>query len=142
MKIKAKQGIHGISGFLDSIHRPVFEKTRRFGNSICFRPQVKWGKKTPTQLGPLERNNPPFYLRTETDGVSETSCSFKHRMMDKAQKPRNSLCHSPSSQLFRRYTYLQECYLHSGFKVLCSANGMVISKRKEKKRQLFLHVYH
>jgi hypothetical protein len=31
-------------------------KTRRFGNWICFRPQVK-GEKTPTQLGPLERAN-------------------------------------------------------------------------------------
>jgi hypothetical protein len=35
----------------------VFEGTRRFGKWICFRPQVKWGKKTPTQLGPLERAN-------------------------------------------------------------------------------------
>jgi hypothetical protein len=33
----------GISGFLDFIHRPVFEGTRRFGNWICFRPQVKRG---------------------------------------------------------------------------------------------------
>jgi hypothetical protein len=47
----------GISGFLDFIHPPVFEETRRFGNSICFRPQVKRGKKTPTRLGPLERAN-------------------------------------------------------------------------------------
>jgi hypothetical protein len=30
--------------------------------------------KTPTQLGPLERANLLFYLRTETDAVSETSC--------------------------------------------------------------------
>jgi hypothetical protein len=49
--------IQGISGFLDFIHRPVFEETRRFGNWICFRPQVKGGKKTPTQLGPLGRVN-------------------------------------------------------------------------------------
>jgi hypothetical protein len=45
-----------ISGFLDFIHCPVFEGTR-FGNWICFRPQVKGGKKTPTLLGPLERAN-------------------------------------------------------------------------------------
>jgi hypothetical protein len=45
--------IHRI--FMDFFHRPVFQKTRRFGNWICFRPQVKVGKKTPTQLGPLER---------------------------------------------------------------------------------------
>jgi hypothetical protein len=47
--------IHRI--FLDFFHRPVFQKTRRFGNWICFRPQVKVGEKTPTQLGPLERAN-------------------------------------------------------------------------------------
>jgi hypothetical protein len=33
------------------------KKTRRFGNWICFRPQVNVGEKTPTQLGPLERAN-------------------------------------------------------------------------------------
>jgi hypothetical protein len=44
-------------GFLDFIHRPVFEGTRRFRNWICFRPHIKGGKKTPTQLGPLERAN-------------------------------------------------------------------------------------
>jgi hypothetical protein len=42
---------------MDFFHRPVFLKTRRFGHWICFRPQVKVGKKTPTQLGPLERAN-------------------------------------------------------------------------------------
>jgi hypothetical protein len=40
----------GISGFLDFIHRPVFERTRRFGNWICFRPQLNGGKETPIQL--------------------------------------------------------------------------------------------
>jgi hypothetical protein len=48
-------------GFLDfSIVRYSRDyKTRRFGNWICFRPQVKGGggEKTPTQLGPLERAN-------------------------------------------------------------------------------------
>jgi hypothetical protein len=34
----------GISGFLDFIHRLVFEGTRpEDGNWICFRPQVKGG---------------------------------------------------------------------------------------------------
>jgi hypothetical protein len=28
---------------------------------------------------------------SETDPVSETSCSFEHRTMDKVQKPRNSI---------------------------------------------------
>jgi hypothetical protein len=46
---------------------------------------------------------PPFHLRMETDPVSEMSCSFKHRTMDKVQKPRNSLCYWPSSQPFRNY---------------------------------------
>jgi hypothetical protein len=31
--------------FLDFFHRPVFQKTRRFGNWICFRPQVKVGRR-------------------------------------------------------------------------------------------------
>jgi hypothetical protein len=35
----------------------LFQKTRRFGNWICFRPQMKVGEKTPTQLGPLEIAN-------------------------------------------------------------------------------------
>jgi hypothetical protein len=29
-------------------------RTQRFGNWICFRPQVRW-QETPTQLTPLER---------------------------------------------------------------------------------------
>jgi hypothetical protein len=38
-------------------HRLVYKRTRRFGNWICFRPQVNVGEKTPTPLGPLERAN-------------------------------------------------------------------------------------
>jgi hypothetical protein len=34
-----------------------FKKTQRFGNWICFRPQMKVREKTPTQLGSLERAN-------------------------------------------------------------------------------------
>jgi hypothetical protein len=65
------------------------KKTRRFGNWICFRPQVKVGEKTPSQLGSLERADlnhwtaqlsrcllPHLHLRTETDSVPETSCFF------------------------------------------------------------------
>jgi hypothetical protein len=58
MKIKyptSSNKIHRI--FLDFFHRLVFQKTRRFGNWICFHHQVKVGEKTPTQLGPLERAN-------------------------------------------------------------------------------------
>jgi hypothetical protein len=47
--------VQNSQNFLDIFHRPVFQKTRRFGNWICFRPQVKVEEKTPTQLGPLER---------------------------------------------------------------------------------------
>jgi hypothetical protein len=50
----------------------------RFGNWICFRPQVR-GQETPTQLGLLERASlnhcllPP-HLRMERDPVSKTLC--------------------------------------------------------------------
>jgi hypothetical protein len=48
--------VYRITGVLDFSHRPVFlgVETRRFGNWVYFRLQVK-GEKTPTQLGPLER---------------------------------------------------------------------------------------
>jgi hypothetical protein len=79
----------------------------------CFRPQVKGGNKTPTQLGPLETailNHwtissflgaqlsrcliPPFYLRTGTDPVSEKSCFLVSRIPDdgKVQKNPVILC--------------------------------------------------
>jgi hypothetical protein len=50
--------------FSDSIHRPGIKKqtkgTRRFGNWICFRPQVR--ENNPTLLGPLERASPNHWL--------------------------------------------------------------------------------
>jgi hypothetical protein len=64
--------IQGISGFLDFIHPPVFEGTRRFGNWICFRPQVKGGgggriqwlrlalSKGPNWVGVFFTHHPPF----------------------------------------------------------------------------------
>jgi hypothetical protein len=57
---------------------------------------VKVGEKTP-QLGPLE-----------TDPVSETSCSLEYLMMEKVQKPSNSVCYTPSSEPFR--IYHNTCY--------------------------------
>jgi hypothetical protein len=30
---------------LDFVHRPVFQRTRRFGNRICFHLQVKGGRQ-------------------------------------------------------------------------------------------------
>jgi hypothetical protein len=46
----------GISGFLDLIHRPAFEGTRRFGNWICFRPQVKGREEDTYSVGPLRKS--------------------------------------------------------------------------------------
>jgi hypothetical protein len=39
---------HGVTGILDTFHRAVFlgVETRRFGNWICFGPQVKGREDT------------------------------------------------------------------------------------------------
>jgi hypothetical protein len=68
--------IHKITGSLDFFHCQVFLgiKTRRFGNWICFRPQVK-GEKTPTQLGPSERANLNHSLTTGPNWVGVFSPS-------------------------------------------------------------------
>jgi hypothetical protein len=42
--------VQNSQNFSGLFHRHVFQKTRRFGNWICFRSQVKVGEKTPTQL--------------------------------------------------------------------------------------------
>jgi hypothetical protein len=49
-----KQSKQGFTGFLDIVHHPEFLKNRiqRFGNWICFRPQVR--VETLPLLGPLE----------------------------------------------------------------------------------------
>jgi hypothetical protein len=65
--------------FLDFFHRPLFKKTLRFGNWICFRPQVKVGEKTPTQLGPLERELISITGPMRKHPVSETSCFWNTR---------------------------------------------------------------
>jgi hypothetical protein len=44
---------------------------------------------------------PHLHLRTETDPVSETSCSLEYQTMEKVQKPSNSVCYAPSSEPFR-----------------------------------------
>jgi hypothetical protein len=49
--------VQNSQNFSGLFYHPVFQKTRRFVNWICVRPQVKVGEKTPTQLGPLERAN-------------------------------------------------------------------------------------
>jgi hypothetical protein len=61
-------------------------------------------EKTPTQLGPLEKANlnpsgaqlsrcllPHLHLMTETDPVSEMSCSLEYQTMEKVQNPYNSV---------------------------------------------------
>jgi hypothetical protein len=60
--------INGISGFLDFIHRPVFQRTHDVSESgSVFVLRCKKGGKTPTQLGPLERANLNRPVRTEPD---------------------------------------------------------------------------
>jgi hypothetical protein len=39
--------------------------------------------------------------------VSETSCSLEYQMMEKVQKLSNSVCYTPSSELFRIIFILQ-----------------------------------
>jgi hypothetical protein len=49
--------LHRITGVLDFFHYPVFLRveTRRFGNWICFRPQVRVGEET-YSVGPLRKS--------------------------------------------------------------------------------------
>jgi hypothetical protein len=92
--------IHRI--FLDFFHRPVFQKkkTRRFGNWICFRPQVKVGRRHLLSWAPYRElisiTGPP---------VSETSCFLEYRTMEKVQKNSvNSVQHTASSKSFQVYS--------------------------------------
>jgi hypothetical protein len=72
--------VQNSQNFSGIFHRPVFQKTR-FGNWICFRPQVKVGKKTPTQLGPLERANLNHWIQFPKRRVF-----LEYRTMEKVQK--------------------------------------------------------
>jgi hypothetical protein len=56
IELKQIRVLQGISGFLDFIHRPVFEGIRRFGNWICFCPQVKGGEEDTYSVGPLRKS--------------------------------------------------------------------------------------
>jgi hypothetical protein len=77
----------GLLGFwiLSIVRYSKKQKNTRFGNWICFRPQVR-GQETPTQLGPLER------------------ASLNHWTMDKVQKPSSPECHIPSSEPFKVFS--------------------------------------
>jgi hypothetical protein len=108
--------------FLNLFHCPVFQKTRHFGNWICFHPQVKVGEKISTQLGPVQSTGPVIeitslygaqlsscllphlHLRTETDPVSEKSCFLEYRTMEKVQKYSvNSVHYSITSHILYIY---------------------------------------
>jgi hypothetical protein len=82
---------HWITGVSDFIHRPDSnnykkeeEQTWRFGNWICFRPQVRGDTYSVGSLQWLRlalskgsnRIGVSPHLRTETDPASETSCLF------------------------------------------------------------------
>jgi hypothetical protein len=92
----------------DFFHRPVFleVETRRFGKWICFRPQVKMGEKTPTQLGLLERAN------------------LNHRTRGKVQNPSNCVCYIPSSEPIKIYLWvfiaMKFCNTAMGTQFVCS----------------------
>jgi hypothetical protein len=72
---------HWVSGLLSTVRNCKHKGTQCFGNWIRFRPQVR---ETPTVLGSL---GTPTEFRT----------------MDRAQKPSNSECYTPSSQPFGFY---------------------------------------
>jgi hypothetical protein len=78
-----------ITGFLDSVHRPVFSKLENttFRKPHLF-PSSDDGGETPILFGPLQRAN------------------RNHRTTLKAQKPSNSECYTPSSEPFRIYQNL------------------------------------
>jgi hypothetical protein len=87
--------------FLDVFHRPVFQKTRRFGNWICFRPQVNVGAQLSRYL------LPHLHLRTETDPVSEASCFF-FGIQDDGKSPQK-FCEFCTTRL----------YHHSALRFIC-----------------------
>jgi hypothetical protein len=52
---------------------------------------------------------------SETDPVSETSCSLEYQTMEKVPKPSNSVCYIPSLEPFRIYRSIQSIPPHSIF---------------------------
>jgi hypothetical protein len=77
-----------ITGFLDFsvIRYSRKEKTRRFGNWICFRLQVS-GEDI-LSWAELSRCLLPLHLRMETDPVSEASCFLFSRIPDDRKSPK------------------------------------------------------
>jgi hypothetical protein len=141
--------IHRI--FLDFFHRPVFQKTWRFGNWICFRPQVKVGEKTPTQLGPLEKANlnhcskgpnwvgvfsPTFTWGRKQIQLPKCHVFLEYRTMKKVQKNSvNSVQHAPSSESFQ--VYLMGLCLKSRCELLCIL--LLLHRTKYRKWDILVH---
>jgi hypothetical protein len=50
--------------------------------------------------------HPHLHLRTETDPVSETSCSLEYQTMEKVQNPSNSVCRHLFLGLFNDVTFV------------------------------------
>jgi hypothetical protein len=105
---------------LPIVRNSTYWKAQRFGNWICFRPQVRGGRHLLCWI-PCPHLNQwlrlafskghnrvsvsfPSYLRTEIDPVPETLFFFWYLelwMMDKAQKHSNSEWYAPNSESFR-----------------------------------------
>jgi hypothetical protein len=92
-------------------HTKGHERTQRFGNWICFHPQMKGGE-TPTLLGPLERPNLNHWMTQKTtafrkvdllpssDGGGETPTLLGP--LERANL--NTECYTQPSEHFRIYS--------------------------------------
>jgi hypothetical protein len=74
----------------------IIAGVRRFGETS---PHSSVSKSKPSKKQVISFTN----WRTETDPVSETSCSLEYQTMEKVQKPSNSVYYTPSSEPFRIY---------------------------------------
>jgi hypothetical protein len=80
---------------------------------------VQWAlSKGPNWVGVL-----PHHLRTETDPVSEISCSLVLRTPDdgKVQEATNSECYTPSSEPFRIY-WVKNASVRGGLRIMDPGN--------------------
>jgi hypothetical protein len=78
----------GSTQFSDFVHRPILQRTRRFGNCICFSSQLR-GTEKHSLLVPLEisnLNDLSSHVSAKPDPFYGTSCYLEYLTMDKAQK--------------------------------------------------------
>jgi hypothetical protein len=69
---------------------------------------LKWEGKTPTQLVLLERANFNQWGRKQFQFPKRRVFYFiENRTIEKAQKPSNSVCYTPSSEPFRIYIFMK-----------------------------------